>query len=472
VTAGEFDETEEIRDRSGEVVAGRYRLDAILGRGGMGYVYRAQHLELDEPVVVKFIDPAFAQDPVARTRFRREAKALIRLRHPGIVTMRELGEHDGALFLVMELLEGRTLGARIASQSGGLSLDEAYEIFRQLGEVLEAVHAAGVVHRDLKPDNVMLVPHRVPSASGIERAVLMDFGVARVEMGREAGVSTTGAVLGTPSYMSPEQCAGRPAGPASDLYSLGVMLFLSLAGRLPFESETPTVLMSHHMFVAAPKLASTAAGQPISPGLAKLVDDLLGKKPETRPTATELVQRLEAARTGWDPLTFGAASAERRLADVLKTRQERAIPTAPTARGGLGDDLAVQPTMLAWGPNQVEPRAWLRGFSRERASVVVASLAVNGIAGADVDAMAAPPPASDEVVVVILSGAGTKPAAESVRELRQQPSGEKLPILVIDVGDANEIADLIRAGASDVALAVLGDDAVAAKAWRLIRRKR
>jgi serine/threonine-protein kinase len=473
MSTAEYDRTEEIRDRSGEIVAGHYRLDTIIGRGGMGYVYRARNLELDEPVVLKFIDPAIAQDPVARARFRREAKALVRLRHPGIVTMREFGTHEGSLFLVMELLEGQTLGARLASRSGALPMDEAYEIFHQLGEVLETVHAAGVVHRDLKPDNVMLVPNRVPSTPQSERAVLMDFGVARLGQNREAGVSVTGSVLGTPSFMSPEQCAGKESGPESDIYALGVMLFQMLSGRLPFASDMPTVVMSHHMFVPPPKLTVAAAGQSLPLGLTKLLEDLLSKNPERRPSARQFLERLVEIRSGLDPLSVGAAAADQRFADALKSRDERAIAVSGASADPSSDQaIARQPTLPGSDLRADAPTVLVHGFAPERTNYLLASLAVNGIAVVQGDPTSAGLGPNETLAIAIVAGTGSVPAAETLRNLRQQPGYANLPVLVVDVREANEIADLIRAGANDVALSILGDDALVAKAWRLIRRRR
>jgi serine/threonine-protein kinase len=462
------------RDRAGEVVAGRYRLDSLLGKGGMGYVYRATHLELDEPVVVKFIDPAYAQDPIARKRFRREAKALIRLRNPGIVTMHEFGEHAGGLFLVMELLEGQTLGARMASSSEPFTLDTIFAIFHQLGAVLDAVHAAGVIHRDIKPDNVMLVPNRTASTGPNERAVLMDFGLAHLEEAREMFVSRTGAVMGTPYYMSPEQCYGTGVCLASDIYSLGVVLFEVISGRRPFVSETAAVLMSHHMFVAPPKLEHMASGQAVPLALVKLVEDMLGKKPENRPTAMQFLQRMEEARLGTDAVTFAVAASERRLIDVMKTREERALPAAHAIAAGPQSGFEKKPTVLAPQTHAVRPLVWLRSFPAERAGKLVASLAVNGIEAicGDTLAILGVPELRGELNGIILLGTESSHAPEAVRELRHTPECTTVPVLVIDVPQSSEIAELIRAGASDVALSILGDDVVVSKIWRLIRRKR
>lgn len=456
------------QDRCGEVVGGRYRLEAVLGQGGMGWVYRARHVELDEPVVVKLIDPAWAQNTVARARFRREAKALIRLHHPGVVTMHELGEHQGSLFLVMELLDGITLGDRLAQRSDPLSLAFTYSIFRQLGEVLAAVHATGVVHRDVKPDNVMLVGGTGRGPDESARAVLMDFGLARIEALKDVRVSDTGAALGTPAYMSPEQCSGHGLGPASDIYALGVILFEAVAGHRPFNSESVAVLLSHHLFVAAPRLDRAASGEVVPLGLAKLVEDMMTKQPEARPSATDFLHRLEQVKTGHDPATLAAAAVARRLEDTARTRAERGLPKASTLR------MEAEPTILASQTDAARPQAWLRGFPAERASSLVASLAVHGVSsfcGVSIDQLGSAD-YRGELNVVILPGGPTNNAPEIVRELRQHPECAQLPILVVDVHEASLVAELIRAGASDVVLSSLGDDVVMSKIWRLIRRKR
>jgi hypothetical protein len=232
--------------------------------------------------------------------------------------------------------------------------------------------------------------------------------------------------------------------------------------------------MSQHMFVAPPRLeAASTLGEAIPPGLAMLVDDLLGKKPAIRPTAVEFLQRLEGARTGTDAAGFAAASSARRLLDLGKTREERALPGAPTVALGPRSALASEATVLVSDGDVLRPRVWLRGFASERAGRLVASLAVNGLEAICAETLATlGPELSGELNAVIVPGSAESSVADLVRQVRATPAWAQLPVLVIDVSDGGAVAELIRAGASDVALSVLGDDAVVAKIWRLIRRRR
>jgi hypothetical protein len=293
----------------------------------------------------------------------------------------------------------------------------------------------------------------------------MDFGLVRFDEAKDTTISTTGAVVGTPAYMSPEQCFGTPPGPPSDVYSMGMVLFEALVGHLPFPAENPAVLMSHHMFVATPRLERLAGGEPVPAGLAKLVEEMLAKKPEARPSAGEILRRLKEIETGSDPQALGAVASARRLADAMKSRSERGLPLTNDAPG-------TEPTVLAGRDRATQPVVWLRGFATERAGQLVASLAVNGIVGMAGETLASlgPPERRETPAAVVLPGGAHAP--DTLRELRQIPEGATLPVLVVDVPGAGELAELIRAGASDVALAMLGDDAVVAKLWRLIRRKR
>src|SRR5215472_4907760 len=208
------------------VLGGRYVLEEVLGTGGMATVWRASDRVLDRPVAVKVLSPQLAADAGFAARFEREARHAARLTHPRLVTVFDCGTDAGRPFIVMELIEGRTL-RQVLDQAGPLPPGQAAAIAVQVSEALEVAHAAGLVHRDIKPANIAL--------SGGEVKVL-DFGIARAD-GLSGGTRTLG-VLGTAAYLSPEQASGGPVGPQSDLYSLGCVLFEMLTGAPPFAADS------------------------------------------------------------------------------------------------------------------------------------------------------------------------------------------------------------------------------------------
>jgi serine/threonine-protein kinase len=212
--------------RGTRLIGGRYALFDVLGTGGMATVWRARDEVLGREVAVKVLSPQYAADPAFRTRFEREARHVASLSHPRLVTVFDCGVDGTVPFIVMELVAGRTL-RQILDDAGVLPPDDAVTIAAAVCEGLEAAHAAGVVHRDIKPANIVL--------SGGE-VKLLDFGIARLE--DSAGRTRTQAVLGTAAYLSPEQAAGRPAGPAADLYALGCVLFEMLTGTPPFTADS------------------------------------------------------------------------------------------------------------------------------------------------------------------------------------------------------------------------------------------
>ena len=198
-----------------------YKITDKLGEGGMGVVYKAQDTKLDRPVALKFLAPHLLRDEEGRKRFEREAKAAAKLDHPNICTVYEIDEVDGRTFIVMAFLEGRPLSERI--DEGPLKLPEALSIAIQMAEGLEAAHQKGITHRDIKPDNVMLMS----GSRGLVK--LMDFGLA--QLAGSSQFTREGTTLGTVNYMSPEQAEGAPTGQATDLWSLGVVLYEMIAGR-------------------------------------------------------------------------------------------------------------------------------------------------------------------------------------------------------------------------------------------------
>ena len=286
------------------IANGKYEIVRLLGEGGMGAVYQARQVAMDRMVALKLIVAGLVRSPAAAARFHREMKLTARIEHPNTIRVYDFGETDGQLFLTMELLRGRTLTD--VQEASRLDLARIVRVATQVCRALQAAHAEGVVHRDLKPDNVMLLEQYG------ERDVVkvLDFGIAKSLDQQETGVTTAGSVVGTPIYMSAEQALGLPVDPRSDLYSLGVMLFEMASGRVPFAATSFTALILAHAAEIPPPLAQAAPG--VHPGLAALVDELLRKDPAARPqTARVVEQRLEALLAGprVDPVTRTMAGA-------------------------------------------------------------------------------------------------------------------------------------------------------------------
>lgn len=273
---------------------GIYRVVRRLGEGGMGAVFEAVHEAIERRVAIKVLHPEYARNAEFIARFFNEARAVNRVAHPGLVQVSDYGQQpDGTSYIVMEFLEGESLARRMDRLGGKLPTPETIHLGWQLADSLSAAHEKGIIHRDLKPDNVMIVPD--PHMASGERTKLLDFGIAKVaEQGGAPRLSTrVGQVMGTPTYMSPEQCAGGGGVDAkSDVYSLGVMLFELLAGKPPFSpSDEHGNVLTMHMFVAPPLLHKLAPAVP--PRLADLVQRLLAKNKEARPTMRQVAATLE-----------------------------------------------------------------------------------------------------------------------------------------------------------------------------------
>ena len=278
---------------SGEIIGSKiqnYRVVGQIGRGGMGNVYEARHEQIDRRAAIKVLHPEFARDAEMAQRFFNEARAVNVVGHPGLVNIYELGSLEtGAAYIIMEYLEGDSLRQRMR-RPGGCQEEEALRIARQIAGALQAVHAKGIIHRDLKPDNIILVADS--EVSGGERAKVLDFGIAKLLHGGESGrgPTHTGAVVGTPAYMAPEQCGMRmPVSDRTDVYALGIMLFEMLAGKPPFFGEGPTALIGQHLFVDPPPLP-----QKVSPDTAALVLRMLAKAPADRPSMVEVATTLSS----------------------------------------------------------------------------------------------------------------------------------------------------------------------------------
>jgi len=282
----------------GTVLDGRYRLDSHLGGGSFGTVFRARHLELDRDVAVKVLATSAGTDPEALARFRREGASACRVKHPNAVDIYDFGVNEGGVaFLVMELLQGRSLEKELEEKTR-LSPLRCAEIVVPICSALAAAHAAGVVHRDIKPSNVFL--HQTPLG---EMPKILDFGIAKMAGEAAIGQNLTvdGSLLGTPAYMAPERFRRGPYGTKSDIYSLGAMLYEMLTGRLPFvpSSADPLALVAMQAEEDPPPLRLRCPEA--SPALESLVQSALSRTPDARPAADRLARRL--AMVVADPFT-------------------------------------------------------------------------------------------------------------------------------------------------------------------------
>ena len=280
----------------GETI-GNFRIVSKIGRGGMGEVYAAEQVSVHTPVAIKILLPEVSLDEQQRTRFFNEARAVSRIKHAGIAKIFDVGIHapTGRAYLIMELLEGETLGARLA-RGGRLTAWQVADIGKQIASVLEATQAAGITHRDLKPDNIFLVPD--VELDSKERVKILDFGIAKLATG--APGTTTGS-MGTPTYMAPEQWrSSANVDWRSDAYSLGCLTFEMACGRPPFVADSVGAACTMHLHDPPPAARSLVAALP--PALDVLLAKLLAKDPDQRPESMAAIGRAFAAlRTGEPP---------------------------------------------------------------------------------------------------------------------------------------------------------------------------
>jgi serine/threonine protein kinase len=309
--------------RNGQTIAG-YRVEDVIASGGMGVIYRATQLSLGRTVALKVLAPHLSDDAEFRERFRREAALQARLEHPHILTVYEAGESAEGLFLALRIVQGTDLWRLIESRV--LSAERALRLLEQVASALDAAHEAGLVHRDVKPQNVLI--------DGRDHAYLADFGLTKSS--EAGGLTRTGTYLGSLDYVSPEQVRGEPVTPASDRYALAAVLYECLVGEVPFPRDTEAALLYAHVSEPPPRLTEL---RPELPGeLDAVVARGLAKEPGERyPTAGELVHAAQAALDLRHPATpappkrrFGETIVDPgvlRRAPVIEVEEERALPT-------------------------------------------------------------------------------------------------------------------------------------------------
>ncbi|NUO65020.1 MAG: protein kinase [Gemmatimonadaceae bacterium] len=265
-----------------ERLSATYDVERELGRGGMAVVLRAVERELQRPVALKVMPPQLALSPESAERFKREARMTASLEHPNVIPIYRVGDAEGLFYIAMKLVDGRAVDDIIQTQ-GALPIPAVIAIFRGAAAGLAAAHERGIIHRDVKGGNILI------DADG--RVLVTDFGIARAM--EDVSLTASGMIVGTPHYMSPEQCAGRPLGPQSDQYSLAAVAFQMLTGKVPFDADSLPAVMQHHFFTPPPDLATMRAGIPRE--LVAVVRRALAKKPEDRYASTrDLVEAIDA----------------------------------------------------------------------------------------------------------------------------------------------------------------------------------
>ena len=396
--------------RLGTVIAG-YRIEERIGRGGMGVVYRAQHLNLQRRAAIKIIAPDLAESEGFRERFTREARIAAALQHPNIVTVYDAGEVDGLLYLAMQYIEGEDLAA-ILRADGRLRPYRAIDVCRQVASALDAAHAMGLIHRDVKPANVLIEGRN---------AFLTDFGLTKRLDGTHAQLTRAGDVVGTIHYVAPEQIEGRRVSARSDVYSLGCLLYHCLAGQVPFALETDVAVIYAHLSEQPPSLSELRPELP--EGLDAVMAKALDKSPDRRfPSCGDMISAARAVIDLAGPLS-----------ETIPPRASSVMTATPEVR-----DAAAAAR---------RPRVLLGGLDDRTRAVARVAL------GDRVDVLEAPAQGTAErareerpdLVILDWSGSG----AAGVRALRDDAlTRDAKVLLLVDDGErANR--DAAAAGADD-----------------------
>ncbi len=417
----------------GTTVGGRFEVTDVLGQGGMGAVYRAVQQPLNREVALKLVYP---HDQRARMRFLREARIASTFRHPNVVEIYDYGKHEGnCVFLAMELLRGDSLRHELEA-SVMLPVERAIQIATCIADVLVGALEVGAVHRDLKPENVVVEKRQ----NGSERFVVVDFGLA-VMTGAEAGelgrLTQEGMIAGTPEYMSPEQIRSQTPSSASDVYSLGIMLYEMLTGHLPFTADEPAMTLSRHLFLQFEPIRSKFPTLEIPGALDELIQRMLFKEPTHRPSVQQVLASLQSLDVGAPERMSARRSGHGRAARMVSMAPRRPAPAATH----------VVRTRVAW-------------LGRIDDGIKI-TLAANGI-----NLVGATATHFQQVEAVVAS---TETSDAQLQELVQSH-----PCVLARVAetDVNRLADLLRLGVIDVLPESMRDEEIARRIRRAIKRSK
>jgi len=424
----------------GRVLAG-YRIEARIGRGGMGVVYRAHHLSLERRAAVKIIAPELAEAGGFRERFNHEARIAAALRHPNIVTVYDAGEVDGLIYLAMQYIEGSDLAAVLREQ-GRLRPYRAIEVCRQIASALDAAHALGLIHRDVKPANVLIEGHT---------AFLTDFGLTkRLDGDQATQLTRAGDVVGTIHYIAPEQIEGGRVDPRTDVYSLGCLLYHCLSGTVPFVREGDVAVIYAHLSEPPPRISAVRPDLPA--GLDAVLGKALEKAPERRfTTCSDLVAAAREVIDAAGPVASGTAPrAVPAFGDPLDVPTAVGAPRAVPSAG----DPAAAPTQA--GPLEARlaaarrPRVLLAGVdpTTRAAAQVVLGKRVDVEEAPTGDALDAAREGRPDLVILAWDAPG-RPAAEVVGALRADAVTRDAKVLLVVDHRQTASREVVAAGADE-----------------------
>ena len=370
-------------------VMGAYRIDSIIGRGGMGIVYLAEHLRLKRVVALKVLTPELAETPGFRERFERESQLAASLDHPNVVTVYDAGEHDGMLYLAMRYINGPDM-ATVLSEEGRLDPPRALGIVSQVADALDAAHGLGLVHRDVKPANILVTPHGRSDGSDI--VYLGDFGLTK-RTTSQSGLTGTGQFLGTIDYVAPEQIEGKPVTGRCDQYALGCVLYQFLTGRIPFTADAEVAVIYAHMSTPPPLVTDTRPDLPEA--IDAVVAKAMAKRPEDRYPTCEAMVAAGREALGGAPAPVAAAATAQAPGPAAPTQAapsaaETAPATEPAAAAAteaarVAGPTAAEPTVAPAAAEPAEPTA-PRPPGRKRGRRLLVTLLVVGMVGGGVAA--------------------------------------------------------------------------------------